>query len=66
MCLNIGLYSYIADTSSPTNRTLRMSILTGVFSLGYVIGVQASIYNKTRQTAYDSYFNSYILKQINF
>jgi len=40
MCLNIGLYSYIADTSSPTNRTLRMSILTGVFSLGYVIGVQ--------------------------
>ena len=40
MCLNIGLYAYIADTTTTQNRTWRMSILTGIFSLGYVIGVQ--------------------------
>eukprot|EP00092_Neocalanus_flemingeri_P040034 GFUD01043604.1.p1 GENE.GFUD01043604.1~~GFUD01043604.1.p1 ORF type:complete len:483 (+),score=90.62 GFUD01043604.1:175-1623(+) len=40
VCLNIGLYSYIADTTLPEKRTCRMSILNGIFSLGFVIGVQ--------------------------
>ena len=40
MCMNIGLYSYISDTSSIQNRTSRLSILTGVFGLGNMIGVQ--------------------------
>jgi len=40
MCMNIGLYSYIADTSSTLDRTYRMSVLSGIFSLGYIVGVQ--------------------------
>ena len=38
ICLNIGLYGYIGDVTSAENRTSRMSILNGVFSLGYVAG----------------------------
>jgi len=40
VCLNIGLYSYIADTTLPDKRTCRMSLLNGIFSLGFVLGVQ--------------------------
>ena len=40
MCMNIGLYSYLSDTSSVQDRTSRLSILTGVFGLGNMIGVQ--------------------------
>lgn len=40
VCLNIGLYSYIADTTLPSKRTCRMSLLNGIFSLGFVLGVQ--------------------------
>jgi len=40
VCLNIGLYSYIADTTLPDKRTCRMSFLNGIFSLGFVLGVQ--------------------------
>ena len=38
VCLNIGLYGYVSDVTSPENRTTRLSILNGVFSAGYVIG----------------------------
>ena len=37
--LNIGLYGYISDITSTENRTMRLSILNGVFSAGYVIGI---------------------------
>ena len=36
--LNIGLYGYVSDVTSPENRTMRLSILNGVFSAGFVIG----------------------------
>lgn len=38
VCLNIGLYGYVTDVTSAENRTMRLSILNGVFSAGYVIG----------------------------
>lgn len=37
-CLNMGLFGYVADVTSETDRTMRLSVLNGVFSLGYVIG----------------------------
>lgn len=40
VCFNIGVYSYTADVSSKERRTLRMSLLNGIFSLGFVIGIQ--------------------------
>ena len=33
MCMNLGLYSYTADSSSDENRTWRMSFLTGIIDL---------------------------------
>ena len=39
ICLNIGLYGYISDVTDSENRTTRLSILNGVFSAGYVIGI---------------------------
>ena len=40
MCFNIGVYSYIADITSSHTRTSRMSALNGIFSLGFVVGIQ--------------------------
>ena len=40
VCFNIGVYSYTADVSSRERRTMRMSLLNGIFSLGFVIGIQ--------------------------
>ena len=40
MCLNVGIFSYISDTSTMENRTSRMSILTGIFGFGSIIGIQ--------------------------
>ena len=40
VCFNIGVYSYMSDTSREDRRTMRMSILNGIFSLGFVIGIQ--------------------------
>jgi len=37
-CLNMGLYGYVSDVTSAANRTTRLSVLNGVFSLAYVIG----------------------------
>ncbi|XP_059094311.1 thymic stromal cotransporter homolog [Tigriopus californicus] len=37
-CFNMGLYGYVSDVTSVEARTTRLSILNGVFSLGYVIG----------------------------
>lgn len=39
-CLNMGLYGYVSDITSPRDRTARMSVLNGSFSLAYVIGTQ--------------------------
>jgi MFS family permease len=39
VCLNIGLYGYVSDVTNSDNRTMRLSILNGVFSAGYVVGV---------------------------
>ena len=39
-CFNLGLYGAVADVSSVADRTTRLSILNGVFSLGYVCGAQ--------------------------
>ena len=39
-CFNLGLYGAVADVSSVADRTTRLSILNGVFSLGYVVGTQ--------------------------
>ncbi len=39
-CLNLALYGYVSDVSSLEDRTMRLSILNGVFSLGYVVGTQ--------------------------
>ncbi|XP_040576911.1 probable peptidoglycan muropeptide transporter SLC46 [Lepeophtheirus salmonis] len=38
VCLNIGLYGYIADVSTITSRTTRLSYLNGITSLSFVIG----------------------------
>ena len=38
VCLNIGLYGYVSDVTSAEDRTMRLSILNGVFSGGYVLG----------------------------
>ena len=40
VCFNIGVYSYMADVSREDKRTMRMSLLNGIFSLGFVIGIQ--------------------------
>ena len=40
MCFNVGVFSYLSDTSTPENRTSRMSILTGIFGFGSIIGIQ--------------------------
>ena len=40
VCFNIGVYSYIADITSSRTRTSRMSALNGIFSLGFVVGIQ--------------------------
>ena len=40
VCFNIGVYSYTADVSREDKRTMRMSLLNGIFSLGFVIGIQ--------------------------
>ena len=40
VCFNIGVYSYIADISQVQRRTSRMSLLNGMFSLGFVVGIQ--------------------------
>ena len=37
-CLNMGLYGYVADVTTAKDRTMRLSVLNGVFSLAYVIG----------------------------
>ena len=39
-CFNLGLYGAVSDVSSVADRTTRLSILNGVFSLGYVVGTQ--------------------------
>ena len=39
VCFNIGVYSYMADITTSTTRTYRMSILNGIFSLGFVGGI---------------------------
>lgn len=39
VCLNIGLYGYVSDVTTSEDRTMRLSILNGVFSAGYVAGV---------------------------
>lgn len=36
--LNIGLYGYVSDVTNAENRTMRLSILNGVFSAGFVVG----------------------------
>lgn len=38
ICLNLGLYGYVSDISSAEDRTMRLSILNGVFSGGYIVG----------------------------
>jgi predicted MFS family arabinose efflux permease len=38
ICLNLGLYGYVSDTSTPEDRTMRLSILNGVFSAAYAAG----------------------------
>ncbi len=37
-CLNMGLYGYVSDVTSARDRTMRLSVLNGVFSLAYVCG----------------------------
>ncbi len=37
-CLNMGLYGYVSDVTTREDRTMRLSLLNGVFSLAYVIG----------------------------
>ena len=37
-CVNMGLYGYVADATTAENRTSRLSILNGVYSLAYVVG----------------------------
>ena len=32
MCFNMGLFSYLADTTTEQDRTFRMSLLTGLFN----------------------------------
>ena len=53
VCLNIGLYGYVSDVTTAENRTMRLSILNGVFSAGYVIGTTlgGKLY-----TAYGNYY----------
>jgi len=55
ICLNIGLYGYVSDVTSPENRTTRLSILNGVFSAGYVIGT--SLGGKLYKTFGSYYLN---------
>ena len=38
VCLNIGLYGYVSDVTNTEDRTMRLSILNGIFSAGYVLG----------------------------
>ncbi len=53
VCLNIGLYGYVSDVTTSENRTMRLSILNGVFSAAYVIGTSlgGKIYK-----IYDNYY----------
>ena len=37
-CLNMGLYGYVSDVTTAADRTMRLSVLNGVFSAAYVIG----------------------------
>ena len=53
ICLNIGLYGYIGDVTTSESRTTRMSVLNGVFSLGYVVG---NILGGQLYKAYGSYY----------
>ena len=57
VCFNIGVYSFTADVSKPDKRTARMSILNGIFSLGFVIGIQAG-------SAITSYWTVFILSTV--
>ena len=45
---NMGLYGYVSDVSTVVDRTMRLSILNGVFSLGYVLGTMtdAALYDR--------------------
>ena len=52
VCFNIGVYSYTADVSKSENRTMRMSILNGIFSLGFVIGIQTGSSIKSYWTVF--------------
>ena len=36
--INMGLYGHVSDVTDKESRTMRLSILNGVFSLGYVLG----------------------------
>ena len=39
-CLNMGLYGYVADVTDLKDRTMRLSVLNGVYSLAYVLGTK--------------------------
>ena len=51
--LNLGLYGYISDITSPADRTMRLSILNGLFSAAYVVGTMLGGY---LFTAIESYY----------
>jgi len=38
ICLNIGLYGYVSDITTPEDRTMRLSFLNGMFSAGFAAG----------------------------
>ena len=57
-CLNMGLYGYVADVTSARDRTTRLSVLNGVFSLAYVIG------NVMGSRLYDASGNYYLIFSI--
>ena len=49
---NLGVYSYLADSVPADSRTSRMSLLGGLFSLGFVCGIQASAAISSFPTAF--------------
>ncbi len=54
-CLNMGLYGYVSDVTSARDRTMRLSVLNGVFSLAYVVG------NVMGSRLYDASGNYYLI-----
>ena len=43
-CFNMGLYGYVSDITSAKNRTIRLSLVNGIFSLGFVVGTKLGSY----------------------